>query len=139
MRIDVRDLLAEETGFNRTFVIDGEQPDMMSLKLIKPVDGLVKATKLEDQRLALSGRIATQLQLECHRCLRSYPSDVEAEFVQIYALNPAEDELPIVDDQIELAPLIEQEIILRQPIKLLCSVDCVGIPGTEDYLTKGSF
>jgi uncharacterized metal-binding protein YceD (DUF177 family) len=139
MHIHVRDLLAEETGYNRTFAIEGEQPQMLSLILTQPVNGEITVAKLDDKRLAVSGRIATQLQLECHRCLRSYTSDVEAEFEQIYAARPAEDELPIEDEQINLSPLIEQELILRQPIKLLCEDDCAGVPGAEEYLTKGTF
>ncbi len=139
MHIHVRDLLAEETGHNRTFAIEGEQPKTLSLVLTQPVNGEVTVTKLGDKQLTVNGRIATQLQLECHRCLRSYTSDVEADFEQIYAVSPSEDELPITDEQIDLAPLIEQELVLRQPIKLLCQVDCVGIPGAEEYLTKGTF
>lgn len=139
MHIHVRDLLAEEIGHNRTFAIEGEQPKTLSLVLTQPVNGEVTVTKLGDKQLTVHGRIATQLQLECHRCLRSYTSDVEAEFDQIYAVSPGEDELPIMDELIDLAPLIEQELVLRQPIKLLCQVDCVGIPGTEEYLTKGTF
>jgi uncharacterized metal-binding protein YceD (DUF177 family) len=138
MHIHVRDLLAEETGHHRTFAIEGEQPNMLSLELTQPVRGEITVAKLEDKQLAVGGRIATQLQLECHRCLRSYTSDVEANFEQIYAVHPTEDELPIVAEQIDLAPLIEQELILCQPIKLLCEVDCVGIPGAEEYLMKGT-
>jgi uncharacterized metal-binding protein YceD (DUF177 family) len=137
MHIHVRDLLAEETGSNRTFAIEGEQPQTLSLQLTQPVNGEITIVKLGDERLAASGRIATQLQLECHRCLRSYTSDAEADFEQIYAGRPTEDELPIEDEAIDLAPLIEQELILRQPIKLLCQADCAGVPGAEEYLTKG--
>lgn len=137
MHIHVRDLLAEETGYRRTFAIEGEQPEMLSLILMQPVNGEVIVAKLEDKHLAVSGRTATQLQLECHRCLRSYTSDVETRFEQIYASRPAEDELPIDNEQIDLAPLIEQELILRLPIKLLCEADCPGVPGAEEYLTKG--
>ena len=80
MHIHVRDLLAEETGHRRTFAIEGEQPEMLSLELTQPVNGDITVTKLGDQRLTVHGRIATEVQYECHRCLRSYPSETEAEF-----------------------------------------------------------
>jgi len=138
MHINVHDLLTEELGFSRTFAIEGEQPEMLSLILTQPVNGSVKMTKLEGERLAISGRVTTQLQLECHRCLRSYTLDTDTRFDQIYASRPAEDELPIERDLINLAPLIEQELIVHLPIKLLCQPDCIGVPGAEAYLSDKS-
>lgn len=139
MHIDVQDLLAQDLGFSRTFAIEGEQPEMLSLILTKPVNGSVKITKLEGERLAISGRVSTQLQLECHRCLRSYTSDTDTRFDQVFAGKPAEDELPIDHHRIDLAPLIEQELIVHLPIKLLCQADCAGIAGAEKYIvTKGT-
>jgi uncharacterized protein len=137
MHINVVDLLTEEIGYNRTFAIEGEQPTMLSLELTQPVSGEITITKLEGRRLVITGSIDTQMQLECHRCLRSYIADLEIDFKQNYSEHPELDELPIIDGRIDLAPLIEQELIVNLPIKLLCEVDCIGIPGVEEYLTKG--
>ena len=133
MHINVRDFLAKDLGYHRTFAIEGEEPAMLSLSLTQPVNGELTVTKLEGERLAVFGLIATQLELECHRCLRSYTLDVQRRFEQLYATKPTDEELPIVRDVIDLAPLIEQEIILGLPIKQLCTPDCAGVPGAEDY------
>ena len=49
---------------------------------------------------------------------------------------PVDDEMPIVDQNIDLAPLIEQEMLLSLPIKILHSEDCKGIENASDKYTR---
>jgi uncharacterized protein len=133
MHLNVSDLLVKELGYSHDYQIMDEHPPMLSLTLTKPVNGVVTVTKLEGDSLDVKGRVSTQLELECHRCLRSYTSATEIRFHQVFASRPADDELPISGDLIDLAPLIEQELIVSLPIKLLCQPDCPGVPGAEHY------
>jgi len=129
MHINVRDILAKELGHSQTFTITDERPEFDQVTLISPVAGEVKISRL-DNGLIISGRVSCQIELECHRCLRSFVRPVNVRFEQLFTEKPVDDEMPIDEnDNIDLAPLLQQEILLNLPIKILCRRDC---PGVED-------
>jgi len=135
VQISVRDILSESVGYSRTYKIDGETPSLATVRLAQSVVGEVAIARLESG-LLVRGQIETEASIECHRCLRTFDRPVKLRFKQLYAPDPGDDELPIVDDTIDLAPLIEQEIILSLPIKVLCTPNCRGIEIPASKYTK---
>lgn len=127
MRVDVKDILIEDTGFSRDYTFIDETPELDEVTLVAPVDGEVTVTKLEELSLQAEGRFRTQIELECHRCLNTFEKSVEHNFSRTYAKKPIEDELPIEDKQIDIALAIRDEILVRLPIKILCQPDCLGV------------
>ena len=77
--------------------------------------------------MLVRGRLNTEIKLECHRCLSTFTRPVQFSLVQEFAEEPGDDQMPIIDDVIDIAELAEQEIILGTPIKVLCRPDCPGI------------
>lgn len=130
MHINVRDILAEEIGFHRAFFFEGETPQMEDVDLANAISGEVKITRT-DQGLAAKGQFETEIKLECHRCMRTFVQPVKRHFHQGYSEHPVDDELPIEGSEIDLAPLLRQEILVGLPIKILCSPDCDGV--AEDF------
>lgn len=129
MHINVSDILAEDLGFNRTFTITDEHPDFDQITLTKPISGEVQIARLDNGIIA-NGRVSGAIELECHRCLRSYNRPVTVHFKQLFTEKPKDDEMPIdAEAQIDLAEILQQEILLSLPIKHLCRKDC---PGVED-------
>lgn len=126
MRIDVRDILIEDTGFSRSFAFADERPELDNVTLTAPIDGEVTITKLEDTVQA-EGRFETTIELECHRCLRTFELPVRHSFSRSYAEQPSDDDLPIDNCEIDIAEAIRDEILVRLPLKLLCQPDCPGI------------
>jgi len=138
MHINVRDILVESVGYNRTYKISGERPQLQWVQLTQDVEGELQISRLDEQVL-VRGSISTEIELECHRCLRTFTRPTRASFSQLYSMTPTDDEMPIEDDELDLAPLIEQEIILGLPIKILCTPDCQGIEiAGEKYTRKDS-
>lgn len=138
MHIHVRDILAESVGFNRAYKITGERPDLENARLTKDIEGEITISRL-DNGLLVQGKVATEIELECNRCLRTFNRPVVVGFKQIYAEEPEDDELPIVDETIDLAPLIEQEIILSLPLQILHDPNCPGIgPEAKQYTKETS-
>ena len=127
MRVDVKDILIEDTGFSRNYTFSDENPELDEVTLVAPVDGEVTVTKLEESNLQAEGRFRTQIELECHRCLNTFEMSAEHNFSRSYAKKPIEDELPIVDKQIDIALAIRDEILVRLPIKILCREECPGV------------
>jgi uncharacterized metal-binding protein YceD (DUF177 family) len=135
MHINVRDFLAESIGFSRAYKIAGERPALATVVLTHDITGEVTVARLDEAKLRVEGHLSTEVQLECHRCLRTFTRPVSVNFRQIYAEAPRDDELPVVKSEIDLAPLMEQEIILSLPIKILHSPDCPGIKGVSEQFT----
>lgn len=135
MHISVRDILAEELGFHRTFAIQGERPELANVILTKPIDGEATLTKTQTG-IMVRGWIQTEIELECHRCLSTFRHPVKLNFRQTFEERPGDDDLPIEAGKIDLAPSLEQEILVSLPIKLICSQDCTGVPGSDAYQPK---
>jgi uncharacterized protein len=138
MHIQVKDFLAESVGYNRSYQIKDEHLSLETVHLVEPISGELTITRLEDN-LMVRGHLATVAQLECHRCLRTFDRPVRLAIAQVYSQHPGDDELPIIDATIDLAPMIEQEIILSLPIKILHAPDCAGLEDTpEQYANSDS-
>ena len=131
MYVNVQDFLAADVGYRRSFEIAGEKPDMPGLNLTAPIDGEVTISRLDDGVL-VNGTIRTGLEHVCDRCLRSFTRPERINFDRVFRDTPEDDELPIEKDSINLAVLIEQELILAQPIKQLDRRDCPGVEAPID-------
>ncbi|HSX02683.1 MAG TPA: YceD family protein [Candidatus Saccharimonadia bacterium] len=132
MHINVRDILAEDLGYHRTYAVTGERPELPEVRLTHDLEGEVVISRSE-VGLLVKVTIKTEIELECHRCLRKFTRPIAISFTQTYREEPGDDDLPIEQEQIDLAPLIQQEILVSLPIKLLCRPDC---PGVEGFATE---
>jgi uncharacterized metal-binding protein YceD (DUF177 family) len=126
MHVDVSDLLHEETG-SAEFAIAGEQPELEGVHLMSPLTGHIRIVK-GDQGLSLDGRLTADVELEFHRCLRSYVHSltfpVSAEFTD----RPGPDEFAIgPDGTLVLDELVRQEMLVHLPQKQLCEAACAGL------------
>jgi uncharacterized protein len=136
MHINVSDILAESVGYSRDFTIADEHPRFEDLSLAASINGHVSIMRLENG-LAVRGRITTEVELQCDRCLRSFHHPVTASLRQVFTDHPSDDELPIEhNNAIDLAPLIGQEVVLALPIKQLCQPDCPGIAPAQSGRTS---
>jgi uncharacterized protein len=71
----------------------------------------------------------------CSRCLQEITVPVRADFRELYAYPDSAtaettdpDEVPrLVDDLIDLAPLVHDELVLAMPAVPVCSPDCPGL------------
>ena len=106
MHINVRDILVESVGHNRTYKISGERPDLETVELVQDIVGEISISRL-DASLLVRGQLYTAIQLECHRCLSTFTRPTQFNLHQEYALTPGDDQMPIVDDEIDIDDLIE--------------------------------
>ncbi len=126
MHINVSDILIESVGYSRIYTVSGERPELADVRLTQDIEGEISISRLDDS-LLVRGHLQTEIELECHRCLSTFTRPIRISLSQEFASRPVDDQMPITDGQINLAPLIEQEIILSLPIKHLCRPDCPGI------------
>lgn len=72
---------------------------------------------------------------ECSRCLAEVLAPIRAELCELYAYPDSttaattdDDEIPrLVDDLLDLEPLVTDEIVLALPLAPLCRPDCGGL------------
>jgi uncharacterized metal-binding protein YceD (DUF177 family) len=135
MHVNVRDILAEAVGYSRAYKISGERPQLEAIQLTKDIEGEVTISRL-DSSLLVRGRLQTEIELVCHRCLRTFTRPISVRLEQLFAEKPVDDNMPIINREIDLAPLAEQEIQLSIPIKILHAEDCRGIENAPESYTS---
>jgi uncharacterized protein len=135
MHINVRDILVESVGYSRTYKVSGERPSLQSVRLTQEVEGELIISRLNESVL-VRGQLRSEIELECHRCLSTFTRPIKIGVAQEYAKSLGDDQMLLVDDTIDIAPLMEQEIILSLPIKIICRPDCPGLKAAAQMYTK---
>jgi len=83
----------------------------------------------------VSGTASAHAAGACSRCLDPLEMDVEVDVQELFAYPGSateettdEDEIPrLVDDRIDLEPIVRDAIVLALPLAPLCSEDCRGL------------
>lgn len=73
------------------------------------------------------GKIKVELDRVCDRCLESFSEELDLELLANFSDHPTEEDWPIENNMIDLAPVVRETILLNIPAKGLCSPDCTGI------------
>jgi uncharacterized protein len=88
--------------------------------------------------LFFEGRLASSVTGTCARCLESYPFDIDREFKFVVKPAPARGSEAVLSDEdlalsfyageeVDLSPLVREEMILALPTRPLCREDCSGL------------
>jgi uncharacterized protein len=137
---NVAGLLAEDPGAERDHEVAGATVDLdVGLGLAEPVAGHVRLRRTNRGILA-DARLTATLASECARCLRPIriPVDIriDEEFLPALDLSTgrplATDDEPDVarltdHHELELGPLVRDELLLAEPIAPVCRPDCPGL------------
>ena len=113
--------------------------DLDAYQIVAPVELEFEIHKDKD-KFRLVGRVRTELELSCSRCLDAYRFPIDAAFDQRYlpsskASTEAEREIEENDletsyyseDQIDLNELMREQFYLALPMKPLCLEGCKGL------------
>jgi uncharacterized protein len=133
MKVQVSDITDE--GLDLEF----QETVKVSLPLLSPVKARLRFEKVGSEVLA-QGEVTTRMELQCSRCLRNFPRDMDMNINVVY--HPVEelrgeekhevreDELDMgfyKDDELDIQDLVMEQILLNIPMKPLCSESCRGI------------
>ena len=120
-----------------SLVLKGElPPDELDLQLR---DDLVRAEKplaydleaqLVGEELLVQGRLRLPLQCLCVRCLKPFEFRLELkQWTQSLPLE-GDEKAEVVNDCVDLTPILREDILLEFPQHPLCEADCRGLPKT---------
>lgn len=88
----------------------------LDLSVEKTIEGVVA-----------EGRIVVTARGECRRCLDPVDEELDLPVREIFELRPTEGETwPIVDDHVDLEPMVREAVLLALPLAPLCREDCPG-------------
>ena len=139
MQLDLRRYRQPVSQFARTFQPEDAGGDADLHQIVAPVELAFEIQKDKD-KFRLVGRVRTELELTCSRCVEPYRFPIDAEFDQRYlpssqARTEVESEVEdddletsyYADDQIDLSELMREQFYLALPMKPLCREDCKGL------------
>jgi uncharacterized protein len=139
MQLDLTRYRQPVGHFARTFQPSELGIDLDAYQIVAPVELEFDIHKDKD-KFRLVGRVRTELELTCSRCIETYRFPIDAEFDQRYLPSSAasseaeseveEDDLETsyyTDDEIDLSQLMREQFYLALPMKPLCREDCKGL------------
>jgi uncharacterized protein len=86
------------------------------------------AAQLIDNELLVQGRLRLPLQCLCVRCLKAFEFKLELKQWTLLLPLAGEEPVSVVNDCVDLTPLIREDILLEFPQHPLCEADCRGLP-----------
>lgn len=136
--IDTRDL-GRRAGVSRRYHRTGAAPRGFGNEVIAvPVDSDVQLDVLAEavlEGVLVTGTVTAIAEGECSRCLDEVEEDVNITLTELFAYpdsttertTDADEVSRVVDDLIDLEPIIRDGIVLTVPHAPLCSPDCRGL------------
>jgi uncharacterized protein len=83
--------------------------------------------------VVLTGEVTTPWVGACRRCLEDVTGTAAVDVREIYEVRPTEGETwPLVNDEVDLGPLLHDIALLALPLAPLCAEDCQG-PAPETF------
>ncbi len=101
----------------------------------QPVTGSVVIESIE-RGASVYGSVRFDWTGECRRCLEEVSGQLESEIDEIYQIGaPADSDLiELIEDKIDLLPVVRDAVLAGLPLAPLCRPDCAG-PDPERYPT----
>jgi uncharacterized protein len=139
MKLDLTRYRQPINHFARTFQPAEVGGEADTYEIVAPVELEFDIHKDKD-KFRLVGRVRTELELTCSRCVEPYLFPIDAQFDQRYLPSSAasgETETQVgegdletsyyADDEIDLNELMREQFYLALPMKPLCREDCRGL------------
>ncbi len=110
------------------------------VELAGPIDGDIRLQRT-NRGILVNGQIGAPLRRTCGRCLEPFVDEVEVSLAEEFVpsvdpesgtplIPPAEDEatVPINEHhEIDLGPVLHDELLLTEPMTPLCQPNCAGL------------
>ena len=96
---------------------------------------------VSEDGLLLWGKLTAPIKANCARCLNEIIYPVEAEISEVYKPNSQDEDeaYPFEGNEVVLDKMVADEILMKLPVRFLCSEDCKGLcPRCGKNLNEGS-
>jgi len=79
------------------------------------------------QALLVQGRLTTQLECQCVRCLKAFSLAIDLPEFSAQLPLEGEEAVPVEGDYVDLTPFLREDIVLAFPQHPLCEAGCAGL------------
>ncbi|MEU1208315.1 DUF177 domain-containing protein [Nocardia sp. NPDC005825] len=136
--LDVRSL-GRKPGSMKQLQRTFATPDRIGLEMVGiPVGAQVEldlTLQSVSEGVLVTGTVTAPIEGECSRCLDAFTDTLELQLTELFAYPDSateqtteEDEIPrLVDDFIDLEPVIVDGVGMELPLQPLCEPDCAGL------------
>jgi uncharacterized protein len=128
LRINAVELLRQPGAVRDVDVVI--QPDPLDARHDRLVGDIVVALRLEalNDGIKVTGSVAAPWATECRRCLAPVAGVAIGEVDELYQLEQLDpDAYPIEDNQLDLAPLVREMVLIELDLERQCREDCAGL------------
>lgn len=136
LRIQVGYLLSEGPGNSRTIPVAFSQRVQVDDDLyLDALNGNLVLTRTKEGILA-QGILTVAHTRECDRCLETFTHQFGLDVAELFAQRPDVDESEFFIDsngEIDLAPLLREEVLIEESYRALCQAGCRGLSATSGY------
>jgi len=150
---NVAGMLQEPPGATREVALRDRYLSVgADVELAGPVDGTIRLQRT-NRGILLRGSVDAPVRRTCSRCLDAFVETVHVQLAEEFLPTvdpqrgvplppPASDEeaMPIdAQHQVDLTPILHDELALSEPMHPLCRADCPGLcPGCGRHMDVGS-
>ena len=117
-------------------VLRGELPvDELELDTRDEMIGVTQPLRHElevqllDRSLLVHGSLRLMLECRCVRCLKPFERELKLNPWTCHLPLEGEEQVPVVNDCVDLTPQVREDILLEFPWHPLCDPECRGLPG----------
>ncbi|MBO7345565.1 MAG: DUF177 domain-containing protein [Clostridia bacterium] len=129
MILDLRKLKRsgkDQSEFFFEYTPQTELVDLPSAELITPVKVQGSLSLTGEHSAYVEGEIVFGIKGECTRCLKDTEQYYSVEFAEMVEVEN-QDGYSVINDTVNLAEIVDDVILINQPITFLCKEDCKGI------------
>ncbi len=129
LKINVGFLLSEGPGHHRDTEFDVPETLRVAEDLtLDYLRGVLRMTRTS-RGILVQGTLATRFQTECARCLEDATIALDVTLEELYVSPPESGaEFVVMEDgNLDLAPLLREEVITATPLHTLCRPECAGL------------
>lgn len=139
MIIELANVGIRPKAIELTLSPDEIELDVDGVTLVGDVKFAGETAKIDD-KVHVWGKVTTNAEIACVRCLEPVSQKFEIEFDDIFvdaADEPSDDELVlegedldqsfVIDGKIDLAEVVREQLLLELPEQLVCREDCKGL------------
>jgi uncharacterized protein len=131
LRVDLRALADGPVVSDVAVPPDASVFEDLDIALDSPVRVRGRLTESGPGRYYWHGTLHARLAGGCRRCLARVPVDVEADVRALFAEEPADDPAMYAirpgSHELDLGPMVREELVLAAPTFVLCREDCLGL------------
>jgi uncharacterized protein len=131
LKVSVAELIGHPGAQRRvgiTPTLDGVGTDLATLRS-DPVSARLSLESVVEGVL-VTGPVAGVVSCRCARCLREFEAPLEVELCELFAVPghlEEEDVYRVEGDEVDLEPMLRDELTLALPLNPLCSEACKGL------------